>query len=150
MELREIKPINFIFQRSETTLSNLIDFLPVGQELIKEATELGLYITGPVQWHYIGFNGDEKAPFTLEVSVPVNAVPRDYDGNYHFKRTDHFKCVSCRHDGSWNSLPQSYSHLMEFIQRKKLQPAGVNREVYVNADFENPEASITEIQIGIN
>lgn len=38
---------------------------------------------------------------------------------------------------------------MAFMSQHGLQPLAINRELYINADFANPEANITEIQMGI-
>jgi hypothetical protein len=38
---------------------------------------------------------------------------------------------------------------MKFVSENKLTPTSAVREIYVNSDFENPEANVTEIQFGI-
>lgn len=43
----------------------------------------------------------------------------------------------------------SYGILMQYAQEHGLQPSGVNRELYINADFVYPEANVTEIQMGL-
>jgi effector-binding domain-containing protein len=150
MQIKAVKPINFLFFRTETSVQELSKFLLVGQELFKEAVKHDLTITGPVHWHYIGFAGDAAKPFTLEIALPVGEVPEAYDGRFHFKRTEPFRCVSEVHEGSWLDIPQSYGKLMQFIDTNHLKPLVSNREIYVNVDFRHPEANVTEIQIGIN
>ena len=150
MRVREIKPINFLFFRTETKVTELKNFIPVGQELFEEAVKHKLFITGPVHWHYFGFEGDANKPFILEISLPVSEVEDGYDGKFHFKRTEPFRCVSLVHEGSWFDLPQSYGKVMKYINENKLKPVAANREIYVNTDLQNPEANVTEIQIGIN
>lgn len=147
--LKHVKPINFLFFRTETTIGELAKFLTLSTELFQEAFQNNLRITGPVHWHYFGFAGDENRPFTLEIALPVADVISDYDGKFHFKRTEPFRCASLIHEGSWLEIPKSYGRLMQFLSRKKLRPAGVNREIYINVDFANPEANVTEIQMGI-
>ena len=146
---KEVKPINFLFHRAETTIAQLADFLLVAKDLQREAVTHNLRIVGPVHWHYFGFMGDESKPFTLEVALPVDSVPVDYDGSFHFKRTEPFRCVSLVHEGPWTELPRAYGVLMEYLASNKLIPTAANREIYLNADFENPEANVTEVQIGI-
>ncbi len=148
VQIKEVKPVNFLYFRTETKIDQLVNFLPVGQELIKEALRLKIWVTGPVHWHYFGFV-DMNAPFTLEVAIPVSAIPQDYDGKFHFKRTEVFKCASLIHEGAWTDIPQSYGKLMQFIEENKLQPIPINRELYINADFINLEANVTEIQMGV-
>lgn len=150
MDIKSIRSINFLYFRTETSVSELSRFLPVGQDLIKEAVAQNIPVTGPVHWHYFGFAGDPTKSFQLEVAIPVGEIPGDYDGSFHFKRTEPFKCVMVRHEGSWLDIPASYGKAMEFMQQHKLTPTAINREVYINADFKYPESNITEIQIGIN
>jgi len=149
MQIKTVNPINFLFFRTETKVDELGELLPVAKELFAEAVRQDLWITGPIHWHYIGFSGDITKPFTLEIALPVSEVPREYDGKFHFKRTEPFKCVSLIHEGAWLDLPQSYSKMMSFIVEKYLHPTGLNRELYVNADFHTPAFNVTEIQMGI-
>jgi effector-binding domain-containing protein len=147
--LKQVKPINFLFFRTETTVSELEKFLPIANELFREAFEKKLRVTGPVHWHYFGFTGDVRKAFTLEIALPVAEVLNEYDGNFHFKRTEEFKCVSIIHEGNWLEIPNSYDKLMQFISKKNLKMNAMNREIYINVDFANPEANVTEIQAGI-
>jgi effector-binding domain-containing protein len=149
MRIKEIKPINFLFYRTETKLPDLAPLIPKAKELFKEAVKLDLHITGPLHWHYFGFTGDPEKAFTLEISLPVSNILADYDGLLHFKRTQPFRSVNVIHEGSWMNMLDSYTKLMEFIQKNNLQPSGMNREVYINSDFADPEANVTEIQFGI-
>jgi len=146
--LKTVKPINFLFFRTETTLDKLNTLFWVAPELFREAVQHQLTITGPIHWHYLGFT-DPAKPFTLEISLPVGETIPDYDGKFHFKRTDNFKCISVVHDGNWFEIPKAYEKIMQLVGAQNLQPLGINREVYVNVDFKLPEANTTEIQFGI-
>lgn len=146
--VKTIKPISFLFYRTETTVDKLNTLFWVAPELFREALLNKLTITGPVHWHYIGFT-DLAKPFTLEIALPVGEVLADYDGRFHFKRTEEFKCLTATHEGNWLEIPMSYQKLMQVAGEQKLQPVGVNRELYVNVDFNFPEANTTEIQLGI-
>jgi effector-binding domain-containing protein len=99
--------------------------------------------------HYYGFAGDETKPFTLEIALPVATLPEQYDGQFHLKRTEPFRCVSVVHEGDWFEIPNAYGKIMAFVSSNGLVPIGVNRELYINADFSHPEANVTEIQMGI-
>ncbi len=149
MQIKEVKPVNFLFFRTETKVNELAGFVPVAKKLFKESVKLDIHPTGPIHWHYFGFTGDETQSFTLEVALPVATVVNDYDGKFHFKRTEPFKCVSVIHEGGWLDMLSTYAKAMNFISENKLQSVAVNRELYINADFIHPEANVTEIQIGI-
>lgn len=149
MQIKEARPVNFLFYRTETTIAQLFTLLPIGQKLYKEAVEQGLSITGPVHWHYFNFTGDVNQRFILEICLPVAEVVKEYDGLFHFKRTDLYKCVSIVHEGDWQDIPKSYEKLMQFMDENKLTPVAINRELYINVDFNHPENNVTEIQMGI-
>ena len=150
MLVKEVKPINFIYYRTETTVDNLINIIPVAKEVYKEAAVYNLHVTGPLHWHYTGFSGDVNKPFVLEVALPVADVLQEYDGKFHFKRTEPFKCVSVMHEGSWSEIPMTYNKLMQFVTKNRMEASLINRELYINADFQHPDANVTEIQMGIH
>ena len=139
-----------MFYRTETRIAALEELTWVAKDLFKEAVTQDLTVTGPVHWHYFGFSDDETKTFTLEIALPIADFPQEYDGRFHFKRTEPFKCVTLMHEGSWYEIPKSYHKLMEYAAKRKLTPNTINREVYINSDFKDPAANITEIQIGIN
>lgn len=146
--VKRIQPINFLFFRTETTVGELNKFFDIAPRLYAEAARLGTHVTGPVHWHYFGFT-DLQKPFTLEIALPVSEVIPEYDGPFHFKRTEDFACISVVHEGNWYDIPRSYEKLMAYATEKQLTPAGNNRELYVNVDFTNHDANVTEIQLGI-
>ncbi|MFZ2904651.1 MAG: GyrI-like domain-containing protein [Cyclobacteriaceae bacterium] len=94
--------------------------------------------------------GDINKLFTLEIALPVAEIIREYDGRFHFKRSEPFSCASIVHEGNWLDIPKSYERLMAFTGKQKLTAAGVNREIYINVDFANPESNVTEIQLGVS
>ena len=147
--VKEIRPINFLFYRVEVKVKDLISQVPVANELFKEAVKLNLHPTGPIQWHYIGFTGVASKPFLLEICLPVANVASDYDGSFHFKRTENFKSVSLVHEGGWDEIQKSYDILKKCVEQHNYQPVGITRELYINADFTDPQANVTEIQMGI-
>lgn len=147
--IKEIKPINFLYFRAETRADELSNFIPVTMDLFREAINYNLHVTGPIHWHYFGFSGDASSSFTLEISLPVSDVVAGYDGNFHFKRTESFRCVTLTHEGGWDSLPVSYEKIMKFVAGKHLEPSAVTREIYLNADFKDLDANVTVIQFGV-
>jgi effector-binding domain-containing protein len=149
MHIKQVKPGNFLLSRADTTVAGLIDFLPVAQQLYAEAVNRNLRINGAVQWHYHGFTGDLTKPFTLEVCLPIQEVPQQYDGLFHVKRAEPFKCVSVIHEGGWMDIPATYAKIGAFINENKLIPQGVNREIYIVVDLDSPGANVTEVQVGV-
>ncbi|HTE32577.1 MAG TPA: GyrI-like domain-containing protein [Chryseolinea sp.] len=150
MHIKTVKPINFLFFRTITKLSELNKFFHVASELFKEASVRNLTITGPIHWHYQGFEGGDDKPFALEIALPISETPQDYDGQFHFKRTEPFKCVSAVHEGNWMDMTGTYNEIMVFLASQRLKPSGLNRELYINVDFQDPSANVTAVQVGIN
>jgi len=146
---RRVKPISFLFFRAETTVNELASFFDVAPRLYAEAAKNNLPVTGPIHWHYAGFTDIQKR-FTLEISLPVGEIMRGYDGPFHFKRTDDFSCLTLVHEGNWYEMPRSYEALLSYAREHGLTPSGNNREIYVNVDFKNPDANVTEIQLGVH
>lgn len=148
-EVKILKPITFLFHRIETTIQQLEQALPVGQQLIREAVQQGLTVTGCVHWHYFDFTGNEIKKFTLEVALPIAQPLQPYNGQFKVKTTGDFKCVCLTHEGRWDEIPMSYGRMMDFMKANHLASDRENRELYVNADFINQQGNITELQLGI-
>jgi len=149
LKVKQVQPVNFLYYRTETTMGELVNHAPVSQQIISEAVKYNFPIMGAPHWHYLGFEGDFAKTFTLEIAIPVGKIPTDYDGKYHFKRTNPFKCICLTHEGSWQELGKSYESIMKYVNENNFIPTSAVREIYVNSDFENPEANVTEIQFGI-
>lgn len=151
MQVKEINPINFLFFRTRTKVSGLGRYVGiVARELYRDAALNNLEVSGPVYWNYFGFEGDESKEFTLEIALPIAEIPKGYEGKFRVKREDAFQCVSIVHEGSWFDIPSSYSKLMKYIDQHQLKTVATNRELYINMDFNNPAANVTEIQVGIS
>src|SRR3954468_14470320 len=150
MQIKEIKPINFLYFETETKITALSSFLGnVSRNLQREAAQHSLHITGPIYWMYVGFTGDYTKLFTLQIALPIEELPEHYEGEFNVKRSENFKCLSTVHEGAWSNMPQTYGKMMQYIQSHQLAPLALGREIYINCDFANPEANFTEIQIGI-
>lgn len=151
MKIKEVNPINFLYFRTRTRVGELGRFVGIiARELYRDAALYDLEVTGPVYWNYIGFDGDESKVFVLEIAIPVAEIPSSYRGKFQLKREASFRCVSTVHEGSWFDLSRTYSRIAEFISERGLTPCDNNRELYLNIDFMNPAANVTEIQIGIS
>ena len=150
MQVKEIKPINFLYFKTETKINELSGFVSrVGKALHLEAAKQSLEVTGPVYWNYFGFAGDVSQPFTLEISIPIAELPVNYQGEFSYKRTSGFKCLSVMHYGSWLEMPKTYGALVQYLTHHQLKPKMMNRELYINCDFTDQDANVTEIQMGI-
>lgn len=150
MQIKNIHPLNLFYFQVKTTVNQLDKYVAVvAHELMKEAADHNIQVTGPVYWIYLGFDGNEKTEFALEIAVPVSKISDTYTGRFSFKRPQPFKALTTRHEGNWYKIPETYQKLFDYIGQNNLVPVGENRELYINMDFENPDANETEIQIGV-
>lgn len=136
---------------TETTLQTLLQYVRVvARRLYHDAIKHDLEITGPVYWIYEGADGNPDTKFWLTIAIPVTSdSSQPNDSEFKIKKFDTFKCLTDQLLGDWGKLGNTYGALMEEIQSKNLHMSGLNREIYLNMDFENPEANITEVQIGL-
>ncbi len=151
MQIKAQPPIHFLYARFETTISQMMEkATPIMPQLLQEVVDHHMQLCGPVYWNYFGFSGNESLPFTLEVALPVALAEKTYEGKFDLRLTEPFKCVEAIHEGPWDQIPATYAKMMHFIGEHQLMPTFENREVYLNADFQHPEANITIIRMGIN
>ncbi len=149
MEIKQISPINFLYFKAETRLSELPEFIRgVPRALHLEAAKHGFEITGPVYWNYFSFD-DCPEFFRLEIGVPIAELPTDYHGSFHVRRSSPFKCLSTFHYGSLRDIPNTYQKLGEYIDSHRLKKIYSCRQIFIHSDFANPESNFTEVQIGI-
>ncbi len=149
MEVLIIQPASFLYFDAESTLRDLSTFHSVGEQLSKEAVACKMRVCGALQWHY---HSSKKAtdPFRVDVALPVQSFPDGYDGIFHLKRTEAFKCVAGIHSGPWTALADTYRRVMDYVSAGQLEMSHYNREVYVAYDANNPSANLTWVQVGIS
>ena len=151
MQIKTIHPMHVFCFETETTLREILQYVRViAQRLYKDAIKYELEITGPVYWIYEGADGQLDTAFSLTIALPVSASEAEISGSaFKLKTLDSFRCISHMHEGAWENLGQTYGQLFSEIQVKEPATSGQNREIYLNMDFENPAANITEVQIGL-
>jgi effector-binding domain-containing protein len=150
MQIKEVKPLTFFYHSVRTTMSGLSPLVGVvARELYREAAALDLAVTGPIYWQYIGLDPKPEAEFTLHIALPVDEERADYTGKFAFQRTEPFRCLTAVHEGDWAELPRTYRQLFGSLAEQNLRPTGLSREVFLNMDFAEPAANVTEVQIGI-
>jgi effector-binding domain-containing protein len=151
MQIKSIHAMEVLCFETETTLEKLQRYVRVvARRLYSEASKLDLEITGPVYWIYDGADGKPDTAFKLSIALPVTPTDREItDSELCIKTLDTFYCLSVHHIGNWMELGKTYCDLMTTVAEKNLQVNGLIREIYLNMDFQNPDANITEVQIGL-
>ena len=136
---------------TQTTLQEMLQYVRVvAHKMYTIAVQNELEITGPVYWIYEGMNGNPETVFSLTIALPIAFRNKELNhSDFKLKKLETFHCASEQHMGDWNKLGETYDCLIPEIIASNLTMSGQNREIYLNMDFQNPEANITEIQIGI-
>lgn len=142
-------PMTVLSHKVKTNLKEIEKHLGIPEALYREAVETGMSVTGCNYWIYSDCTGDMNSDFTLEMILPVQANGKT-SKKFELKKLPAMKCVTYTHHGSWDEFKNIYPRLMQEIMSKGMKPGKVNREMYINCDFEQPENCITEIQIEIN
>ncbi len=145
---KTVSPFLAIISSLRVTLKRLDECVPVMQSLYAEATRLGLTITGPSQWHYIGASGDDNQEFQLDVVLPIQQTDPPSE-TFVYGELPAFSCVSHVHTGAWSDMPTVYDQLFAQFYRDGYSEGTVVREVHIVADLEQPTQCVTEVQIGI-
>ena len=147
LQLKETEPFTALCFTTQTTLSTLSQYVfTVAEDLYREATRLGLAISGPVQWIYTGVNGDETNEFQLEIALPISQ-PGGQPETFSYRVFPSVQCAFYIHTGPWSEFGQVYDILFSQLYRDGYQNDGYVREVYTVIDPENPVLCVTEIQI---
>jgi effector-binding domain-containing protein len=151
MQIRTIEPINVFYFETETSLSDILQYVRVvAQQLYIDAIKNNLEITGPVYWIYNGADGQPDTMFNLTIALPVfQNTATITNSEFKLRTLDTFRCITRTHSGSWEKLGETYCSIFSEIQVKEPALSGETREIYLNMDFANPEGNITEIQIGL-
>lgn len=152
MNISYSPPMSVLCFVTKTNLKGLGAYVRnVAKELYKVAANTGLEVVGPVYWIYNGVDGHPDTEFTLTIAIPITPPEEPWQADpFEIKTLPAFHYKAQRLQGSWELLGPTYGSMLEQIQIKGLQPSGINRELYLRMDFQNPDNHITEIQIGLN
>lgn len=149
MQVKTIQPMHVLYFETETTLAAILQYVRlIARRLYREAVAHDLEITGPVYWIYEGADGNADTVFKLTIALPINPAPAS-DSEFKQKFLEPFQCISQELQGDWSGLGNVYSEIYMKLGEGNHAPSGQNREIYINMDFQNPAANITEVQVGI-
>ncbi|ASZ09957.1 GyrI-like domain-containing protein [Chitinophaga pendula] len=149
IRLETVAPFHFFSRSYQTSYKNLLSLVRVvAIDIFQAAVANGLEITGPQHWHYDGADGHPNTIFTLEIGVPVAAV-KQVAPPYTCKTLPPFHCLGKSLHGTWLQLSDVYTSLINNAHQAGLQLNGQQRETYIQCNFDNPDAHITYIQVGL-
>jgi hypothetical protein len=143
MQVKSVKPINFLSFCDKLEQIDITGNLRnMSMALHLEAAKRGFSVTGPL---YV----DHLENRHLEVAIPVGELFGVPSGQFQFRRSTEFKCLSFVHSGSRDRLDEVRYKLRKYIDHHQLGPSTFWREIYINTDFDTPDANVTEIQLEI-
>ena len=151
MEFKKVHPMQVLCFETKTKLSEIGEYVRVvAYKMYQAAVKNNLEITGPVYWIYEGMDGNPETVFSLTIALPITFKEIDLQNSeFTLKSLRLFQCATTQHSGDWAKLGETYGSLIPKLLADGFNMSGENREIYLNMDFQNPEANITEIQIGI-
>ena len=149
LSVQEIPSFTALCFTTRATLRTLSQHIfRVAENLQAEADQLGLTVTGPIQWIYTGVNGDETNEFQLEIALPINQ-PGNPSDQFSYQVFPSFRCAAYTYTGAWSDFGELYNLLFAQLYRDGYQNDGRVREIYAVIDVENQERCVTEIQIAL-
>jgi effector-binding domain-containing protein len=147
MQITTHPPVRILYSTHRVTLKQLGEFGAVIKELYAEAVHYDAFVSGPLHWIYRGADGKPDTVFTLEIAIPIQGYIKT--NKFQVKQLAPFDAITYRHEGSWERLVESYTDIMQYVDKNKIPLNEECRELYLNMDFENPENNVTEVQVGI-
>ncbi|WP_143304498.1 GyrI-like domain-containing protein [Chitinophaga vietnamensis] len=142
-------PLHFFYRRYETDFQGMMALVRVvTKELYEAAIAAGLEVSGPVEWHYRGFDGQPGTRFTLDIGLPVTAL-QPVPAPYRCETLSPFQFASALHEGPWEELAATYGPLFARIAAMGLEYSGYHREQYFQYDFTNSSQNLTRILLGV-
>ncbi|CAG5009883.1 hypothetical protein DYBT9275_04589 [Dyadobacter sp. CECT 9275] len=151
MQERNIPPLTALCFETQTSFKDMLQYVRViARRLHISAIASGLEIAGPIQWIYVGADGQPDTLFSLTIALPIVPPGKIIDiPEFAVKNLPAFRCISSRHDGDWGRLGETYGLIIGNVISESRVMTGENRELYIHMDFENPDYNITEVQVGI-
>jgi effector-binding domain-containing protein len=148
MEIKTHPAMTVLYSSHQTTIPQLNQFVgTIAKELYAEAAKNNILPSGPQYWVYHGMDGKDDTVFTLEIALPIQGEITT--NKFKVKQLAPYKSVAHTHAASWDSMPDTYGQLLQYIEQNKIAMTDECREVYLNVDFVNPHNNRVEIQMGI-
>lgn len=148
MDIKTHPPVTVLYSSHRTTIQQLGQLaVTVAKELMTEAIKYDALVSGPVYWVYHGMDGKPDTEFTLEIAVPVQGFFQS--SRFAIKQLPAFRALAHTHQGAWDTLPDAYGQLFQYIDARKIPINEEIREVYINIDIQQPANNITEVQLGV-
>ncbi|TDW99525.1 GyrI-like domain-containing protein [Dinghuibacter silviterrae] len=151
MQLNTSPPLHVLSFSVRTTLADLGKYgVTVPKQLYAEAALLGLLVTGPLRWRYLGADGRRDTVFTLQIGLPVERPAHPTEGIlFSFEEWPAFYGLAQIHEGPWELLHETYGKGIEWLLHEGYTIGPEARESYLNVDLVVPAFHRTEVHIGI-
>lgn len=143
MEIKETQDQKTVMVRTTTSLEDISTTLgSIYGELMGYLQRNGLTMTGHP---FVLYHNADMAALDIEAGVPVGAVVSG-EGRIQPGTIPGGRVLSAIHTGPYSSLGETYTPVMEHIQKEGLEATEWMYELYLNSPGEVPEDQLqTEI-----
>ena len=153
MQIKTTTPLHVLTFGVRTTLADLDKYaITVPKQLYAEAVRLGLLVSGPLYWRYLGADGRIETQFSLQIGLPVERPGGHYpagNGAFTFEEWPAFRSLALDHTGPWDQLHETYGKGIQWLLHEGFTIGIEARECYLNVDLAEPVNNRTEVGIGI-
>ncbi len=148
MYVKTHPPVTVLYSQHQTTLSQLSQYIgTVVKDLCAEAVQQNALISGAPLWIYHGMDGKPDTVFTLTIAIPVQG--QFQPSRFAIKQLPAFRAVTHTHEGTWDTLAETYQEVMHHIDANKIPMTEECREVYLNIDFQQQQYNVVQVQMGV-
>ena len=118
-------------------------------QLFAAADQSGLVISGPMEFHYDGVDGDLQKEFKLVIALPLASRPEFAPPPFSILETKPFHCAVLDYVGSLDEIQNGYMQLMGAMKDQNMTMSSECREVYKHWIAPDSPENVTELQYGI-
>jgi len=131
MRVQNMKPTSYIYASTETTLTEMADFIHTTMDAMEQGMRNGsFHPDGPALFNYHGLTQDPTHKFTLEVGFPVAEGTKEF-ADFKVKPLEQYHCATVLYSGPIMSVGQGYQQLFADLIGAGLQPTGEVRDYYL-------------------
>ena len=151
LEKKEVPGKIYLSAKKNLTTPEIPEFAgEVMEKLFGEAEKIGVAITGPCEFIYLGCCGEPDSSFDLIIAIPIEEKVGE-PGTFQYYESPAYECVYKEYIGSMNGIGDAWGTFISEAEENKIVFHSENqgREIYKSwVEFESDE-NVTELQMKI-
>ena len=142
IEVTTLTPqIAVAIKRTAVTMDDIPEIIgEICPKLLAYIGEQGKEITGAPYLAYMNANED-YSKFDIEWGFPI-AEPISVSGEMYMSKTYEGKAITAIHKGSYSTMDETYTLIMDYASANELESTGVTYDYYFNDPDETPESEL--------